>query len=194
LIVVDSSALCAVFFNEPEKNAFQAILDGDERCIVSAVNAHETGCVLRVKFGQAAVVEFWQWLTDNGIEIVAFDAVQAYEAIAAFDRYGKGLHPRARLSLADCAAYALARIMNAPLLFKGDDFAAPMCGRRSKGVGAQRGAVRWFNTASKLNSNSTHLPGYWRASRWLSPAAAVARELNRPLDYPRTENIRRVVG
>src|SRR5882757_5972107 len=65
MIVVDSSALCAVFFNEPEKSAFQAILDGDERCIVSAVNGHETACVLRGKLGQAAVVEFWQWLTDN---------------------------------------------------------------------------------------------------------------------------------
>jgi ribonuclease VapC len=124
MIVADSSALCAVFFNEPEKSAFQAILDGDERCIVSAVNAFETACVLRGKLGQAAVVEFWQWLTDNRIEIVAFDAVQAYEAAAAFGRYGKGLHPRARLNLADCAAYALAKTMNAPLLFKGDDFAA----------------------------------------------------------------------
>lgn len=124
MIVVDSSALCAVFFNEPEKSAFQAILDGDERCIVSAVNAHETACVLRIKFGQAAVAEFWQWLTDNRIEIAAFDALQAYEAAAAFDRYGKGVNPRARLNLADCAAYALARTMNAPLLFKGDDFTA----------------------------------------------------------------------
>jgi uncharacterized protein with PIN domain len=65
MIVVDSSALCAVFFNEPERSAFQATLGGDERCLVSAVNAFETACVLRGKLGQAAVVEFWQWLTDN---------------------------------------------------------------------------------------------------------------------------------
>jgi ribonuclease VapC len=123
MIGADSSALCTVFFNEPEKSAFQAILDGDERCIVSAVNAFEAACVLRGKLGQAAVVEFWQWLTDNRIEIVSFDAVQAYEAAAAFDRYGKGLHP-ARLNLADCATYALAMTMKGPLLFKGDDFGA----------------------------------------------------------------------
>jgi uncharacterized protein with PIN domain len=36
--------------------------------------------------------------------------------------YGKGIDPKARLNLADCAAYALAATMNAPLLFKGDDF------------------------------------------------------------------------
>jgi hypothetical protein len=33
--------------------------------MVSAVNAFETACVLRGKLGQAAVVEFWQWLADN---------------------------------------------------------------------------------------------------------------------------------
>lgn len=43
-------------------------------------------------------------------------------AASAFGRYGKGIDPRARLNLSDCAAYALAKTMNAPLLFKGDDF------------------------------------------------------------------------
>ena len=53
-----------------------------------------------------------------------FDEARAREALAAFDRYGKGVHPRARLNLADCAAYVLARRLNVPLLFKGDDFGA----------------------------------------------------------------------
>jgi ribonuclease VapC len=44
-------------------------------------------------------------------------------AAAAFDRYGKGINSRPKLHLSDCAAYALARTMSAPLLFKGDDFA-----------------------------------------------------------------------
>jgi ribonuclease VapC len=122
MIVVDSSALIAVLFEEPEKQAFQEIIDGDERCILSAVNAHETACVLRGRHGAAAVARFWQWLIDNEIEIVAFDEVQVRAAAAAFDRYGKGIHPKAGLNLADCAAYALAGTMNCPLLFKGDDF------------------------------------------------------------------------
>src|ERR1700680_3353829 len=74
MIVVDSSALIAVLFEEPEKQAFQEIIDGDERCILSAVNAHETACVLRGRHGAAAVARFWQWLIDNDIEIVAFDS------------------------------------------------------------------------------------------------------------------------
>ena len=122
MIVVDSSALIAVLFDEPEKQAFQDIIDGNERCVLSAVNAHETACVLRGRHGIAAVARFWQWLIDNEIEIVSFDEVQVRAAAVAFDRYGKGIDPNARLNLADCAAYALARTMNCPLLFKGNDF------------------------------------------------------------------------
>ena len=91
---------------------------------MSAVNAHETAGILRGRNGIVAVSEFWQWLADNQIEIVPFDEVQVHAAAVAFDRYGKGIDPKARLNLADCAAYALAKTMNSPLLFKGDDFAA----------------------------------------------------------------------
>jgi ribonuclease VapC len=52
-----------------------------------------------------------------------FDENQAREALAAFDRYGKGIHPRVRLNLSDCVAYALAKSMNCALPFKGNDFA-----------------------------------------------------------------------
>ena len=89
---------------------------------MSAVNAHETACVLRARHGVSAVARFWQWLIDNEIEIVSFDEVQVRAAAVAFDSYGKGIDPNARLNLADCAAYALARTMNCPLLFKGNDF------------------------------------------------------------------------
>jgi ribonuclease VapC len=124
MIVIDSSALIAVLFEEPEKEAFQDIIDSDERCILSAVNAHETACILRGRHGVVAVAAFWQWVADNEIEIVPFEEVQVRAAAVAFDRYGKGIHAKARLNLADCAAYALAATMNAPLLFKGDDFTA----------------------------------------------------------------------
>jgi ribonuclease VapC len=124
VIAIDSSALIAVLFAEAEKQAFQDIIDGEERCVLSAVNAHETACVLRARHGIAAVARFWQWLIDDEVEIVPFDEVQVRAAAVAFDRYGKGIDPKARLNLADCAACALARTANCPLLFKGDDFAA----------------------------------------------------------------------
>jgi ribonuclease VapC len=123
MIVLDSSALVAILFDEPERQAFQEIITGGERCIISAVNAHETASVLRLRHGIAAVERLWQLLADNEIEVIPFDEVQVRAAVAAFDRYGKGIDPKARLNLSDCAAYALAKTMNAPLLFKGNDFA-----------------------------------------------------------------------
>ena len=130
MIVVDSSAVCAVFFHEPERDAFSLAIDGEDRCLISAVNAHETATVLRGKLGREAASAFWRWLQENSVEIAPFDEFQARAAADAFDRYGKGIDPNARLNLADCAAYALAKTMNAQLLFKGDDFVHTDIGRR----------------------------------------------------------------
>jgi ribonuclease VapC len=120
MIVVDSSALVAILLDEPEKQIFEDIIAGGQDCIISAVNAHETACVLRSRFGPPAVARHWRLLADCEIEIAPFDEAQM--RAAAFDRYGEGVNSKARLNLADCAAYALAVTMNAPLLFKGDDF------------------------------------------------------------------------
>lgn len=53
---------------------------------------------------------------------VPFDDLQVRAAAVAFDRYGKGINSKSALNLSDCAAYALAKTMSAPLLFKGSDF------------------------------------------------------------------------
>jgi ribonuclease VapC len=47
MIVVDCSALLAILFDEPEKQAFEDAIGGAERCLISAVNAHEAATVLR---------------------------------------------------------------------------------------------------------------------------------------------------
>lgn len=122
MIVLDSSALLAIAFAEPGKEAFEDIIAGARRCLLSAVNAHETATVLRLRKGPLAVPAFWGTLERNGIEIVPFDEAQMRAAAEAYGRYGKGIHSKARLNLADCASYALAKTMDAPLLFKGDDF------------------------------------------------------------------------
>src|SRR3981189_2329340 len=125
MIVVDSSALIAILEKEDDAVRYAAAIAQAERLLVSAMNVHETGMVLRVRRGPAAVGRMWPFLQhDNDFEIVPFDEVQVREALDAFDRFGKGMQAQARLNLADCAAYALARTMKAPLLFKGDDFSA----------------------------------------------------------------------
>ncbi len=125
MIIVDSSALIAIFESESDAAIYAAVIRQTERLFVSAVNVHETGIVMRARHGEAAVNRMWRFLRDeNDFEIVPFDEAQAREAVSAFGRYGKGIDPKARLNLADCAAYALAKTMNLPLLFKGNDFTA----------------------------------------------------------------------
>lgn len=41
---------------------------------------------------------------------------------STYSRFGKDIDPKARLNLGDCAAYALAKVLNVPLLYKGADF------------------------------------------------------------------------
>ena len=57
-----------------------------------------------------------------GLTIVAFDAGHVAAAREGFRRFGKGRH-RAGLNFGDCCAYALAKTLDVPLLFKGNDFA-----------------------------------------------------------------------
>ncbi len=125
MIVVDSSALIAILEYESDAATYARIIHQADHLLISAVNVLETGMVLRARHGDTAVERMWRFLkNENDFEIVPFDEEQLRAAVAAFDRFGKGIHSRARLNLADCAAYALAATMNAPLLFKGDDFAA----------------------------------------------------------------------
>jgi len=125
MIVVDSSALVAIFERESDAATYAAAIRDADRLIISAVNAHETGLVMRVRRGEAAGRQVWRFLREeNDFEIAPFDEVQARAALAAFERFGKGINSTARLNLADCAAYALATTLNLPLLFKGGDFAA----------------------------------------------------------------------
>ncbi|HEX4769085.1 MAG TPA: type II toxin-antitoxin system VapC family toxin [Lichenihabitans sp.] len=123
MIVVDSSAVVAIRLEEPERDRFVAALVQSDRSCMSAVNVYETAVVLRQRSGSPAVDLVSEFLSDFGIEIVPFDHIQARAASLAYDRYGKGIDAKAKLNLADCAAYALAKTLDVPLLFKGQDFA-----------------------------------------------------------------------
>ena len=123
MIVVDCSAILAILFRKPERDSFLTVLTQSERSCMSAVDAFEAAVVMRRRNGAPAADLVVQVLVRNRIEIVPFDEASARSAAAAYDRYGKGIDPKARLNLADCAAYALATSLDAPLLFKGQDFA-----------------------------------------------------------------------
>jgi ribonuclease VapC len=122
LIVIDSSALVAILNDEPERTRFiDAIVDHGNPS-VSASTYLETAMVLELRFGTRVARELDTLIGDVGISIVPFDHAQATVARDAFRQYGKGIH-KAGLNFGDCFSYALAKALNAPLLFKGNDFA-----------------------------------------------------------------------
>jgi len=122
LIVVDSSALIAIYFNEPEKASFAlAVVSVDAPCI-GAPNFLEASMVAETRHGEAGCRELDRIAANLGLEIVPFDASHIQGARDAFRRFGKGRH-RAGLNFGDVFSYALAKERGLPLLYKGADFA-----------------------------------------------------------------------
>ena len=121
MIVVDTSALAAIVFGEPDHARFGDVL-GREASAVSAATLTEARLVVEARQGPDAVRDLDLLLSATGATVVAYDAEHAEVAHAAWRRFGKGRHP-AGLNLGDCMSYATARLAGAPLLFKGDDFA-----------------------------------------------------------------------
>ena len=122
MIVIDTSALIAILTHEPERMVFYQVIASADRCFVSAVSYQEAGQVVFARSGINGLHDLEDLLALIKAEIVPHDIHLAAFALEAFRRYGKGIHSKARLNFCDCAVYALARSMNAPLLFKGDDF------------------------------------------------------------------------
>lgn len=121
MIVVDTSALMAVMLREDDEADMLVALVLAREVGISAMNDFETRVVTRSRGGQIMVHHLDVVLRSIDAVVLPFDAHQAVVASEAHARFGKGNHP-ARLNLADCAAYALAKSLDAPLLFKGSDF------------------------------------------------------------------------
>jgi ribonuclease VapC len=120
-MVIDTSAILAIFLAEPERQRFLKLLTDTGTRLMSAANVLETGIVLEAKRGEAAGREFDLFVVRTNLEVIAVDAEQVEIARSAWRKYGKGRHP-AGLNFGDCFAYALAKSVDEPLLAKGTDF------------------------------------------------------------------------
>jgi ribonuclease VapC len=120
-MVIDTSAILAILLFEPDRESFtNAMLEAETRAI-SAANVLESGIVLESRRGETAGREFDLFLNQAGFDVIPVDAEQVEIARLAWRRYGKGRHAAA-LNFGDCFAYALAKVLNEPLLAKGTDF------------------------------------------------------------------------
>jgi ribonuclease VapC len=120
-VILDTSALGAIFFGEPEGDRYVQMIHEADRCRISAANFVELSIVIEGQLGPDVGRQCDMFLRRAEIVIEPVTVEHAHLARQAFLDFGKGRHP-AQLNFGDCFAYALARATGESLLFKGMDF------------------------------------------------------------------------
>ena len=121
MIVVASSVLVAIGQEEADADLYLETLENADHATISPVNAVEAGLVL---IGRRIIQHsraYDRWLGILGVEIHR-DLIDHVAALEAYLEFGRGYRP-AKLNFGNCFAYALAKQLKAPLLYKGRDFA-----------------------------------------------------------------------
>lgn len=122
-LLVETSALVAILFEEPEWMEFSERILGAASATTS-VNVFEAVLALTKIATQApgdAHARVAKLIDRLGIEVVPLTPEMIPHAVAARERYGRG---RKGLNMGDCLSYAAAKHLGLKLLYKGDDFAA----------------------------------------------------------------------
>jgi ribonuclease VapC len=121
-MIVDSSAIIAILRNEADASELADALERAPICRISAVTFVESAIVADCNRDPLLSRRFDTFLRDVTMQIETVSATQTEIARQAYRDFGKGRH-KAGLNFGDCFAYALAKELDEPLLFKGDDFA-----------------------------------------------------------------------
>ena len=120
-MVIDTSAILAVLYNEPERDLLLRSIVDAPVLRMSAASYVEAGIVLESRLGSAGVHQLILLISRADIQIDYVDREQAEIALDAYRRFGKGRHA-AGLNYGDCFSYALAVAKEELLLYKGEDF------------------------------------------------------------------------
>jgi ribonuclease VapC len=120
-VIVDTSAVIAILFNETDAALFAQAITSADSCRMSAATFVETSIVVENQTRSGGSRQLDTFFRRAGIRIEAVTEEHAHLARQAFSDFGKGRHP-AGLNFGDCFSYALAKSSGEPLLFKGKDF------------------------------------------------------------------------
>ena len=120
-MIVDSSAILAILFNEGDADRYARAIADAEACRISAANFVEVAIVVEAQTKASGSRQFDAFFRRAGIVIEPVTEEHAHLARQAYTDFGKGRH-KAALNFGDCFAYALAKATGEPLLFKGEDF------------------------------------------------------------------------
>jgi ribonuclease VapC len=121
-MIVDTSALLAILRDEPEAATCARAIESVSIRRISAANFLEAAIVIDGSRDPIVSRRFDDLLREARLLIEPVTESQARTAREAYRDFGKGSGHPARLNFGDCFAYALAKAMGEPLLFKGNDF------------------------------------------------------------------------
>lgn len=121
-MILDSSAILAVLFAEPDAALFATAIERAGVRRLSAATWLESAIRIDMAASPVASMDFDAFIRESRVAIEPVDDQQVQLARAAYRAYGRGSGHPARLNFGDCFSYALAKLRNEPLLFKGDDF------------------------------------------------------------------------
>ena len=120
-MILDSSTVVAILRAELEAPQFARAIQAAEPRRISAVSYVEAAVVIDSSKDAIASRRFDDFFRASRIAVETVTAKQAEIARQAYRDFGKSRH-KAGLNFGDCFAYALAKELDEPLLFKGDDF------------------------------------------------------------------------
>lgn len=121
-MIIDTSALVAILYREPEAETFVRLIHAADVCRISVANYVELSMVVENQLGPEGMRQAEAFVRRAGILVEPVTVEQGDLARQAFLDFGKGRH-KAGLNFGDCFAYALAKATGEALLFKGGDFA-----------------------------------------------------------------------
>jgi len=122
VIVVDTSAISAIAFDEPERREFVELISAAGTAFISEATGIEARIVIHARRGSAGIVLLDSLIGRAPFEIAPTNELEARIAYEAFIIYGKGNGHPAQLNFGDLFSYAVAKARGLPLLFKGSDF------------------------------------------------------------------------
>lgn len=120
-MIIDTSAIIAILAGEPDAAHFAQMIENDPAPRIGTPALLEASIVLTRWFGDDALNALDAFVRESGAEIVTFDMPQLRAAQNAYLHYGKGRHTAA-LNYGDCMSYALAKVCDEELMYKGEDF------------------------------------------------------------------------
>ena len=120
-MILDTSALVAIFFGEPEALHYIETIRKADRRVMSVANFVELSILIEGQVGPEAGQQVDAFMRAANVDLAPVTKEHGRLARQAFREFGKGRHSAA-LNFGDCFAYALAKATGDTLLCKGQGF------------------------------------------------------------------------